>query len=165
MVGSVDDYPRTHGAREAGGPPPDDGHWPVVHAASAILFRERFVLLVERGTGPNAGRWSLPGGHVETGETAEAAARREVREETGIEAGELRMLDVHTVEVTDSLGVPVARYRIDVFYGWSEVGEPVASDDARDARFITPDDLAQLPLTGGAEELIRRAWAVVSAEG
>ena len=44
------------------------------------------MLLIERAKGALAGYWSLPGGHIEPGETARAAALREVREETGVEA-------------------------------------------------------------------------------
>jgi ADP-ribose pyrophosphatase YjhB (NUDIX family) len=47
------------------------------------------VLLARRGRPPAAGAWSLPGGAQKLGETAEAAARRELAEETGLAAGEL----------------------------------------------------------------------------
>jgi 8-oxo-dGTP diphosphatase len=46
---------------------------------------ESLVLLIERGEEPYAGWWAIPGGHVEPGETLEAAARRELLEETGIQ--------------------------------------------------------------------------------
>jgi 8-oxo-dGTP diphosphatase len=52
--------------------------WPRC-GASAAIFRNDEVLLIERAKGALKGRWSLPGGHVEPGETAKAAALREVR--------------------------------------------------------------------------------------
>ncbi len=48
-----------------------------VPAVGAVVFREGEVLLVKRGSEPNKGRWSLPGGVLEVGETVEAAAVRE----------------------------------------------------------------------------------------
>ena len=61
---------------------------PIVGIGVAVL-RPDAVLLVRRGRAPNLGAWSLPGGAQELGETAEAAARRELAEETGLTVGEL----------------------------------------------------------------------------
>ena len=65
-----------------------------VPAVGAIVFRDGAVLLVKRGAEPNRGRWSLPGGSLEIGETVEAGAVRETREETGVDVQPLRVLDV-----------------------------------------------------------------------
>ncbi len=54
--------------------------------AIAVLVRDDRALLVQRGKMPDAGLWGFPGGHVEPGETALAAAVRELREETGVRA-------------------------------------------------------------------------------
>ena len=81
----------THRAGEANG-----ARWPRC-AASAAIFRAKKVLLVERGKGALKGLWSLPGGHIEPGERAAAAAAREVLEEAGIEAEVLGLLDIHEV--------------------------------------------------------------------
>ena len=61
---------------------PPRGAWPRA-AASGVVFRDapglvREVLLIERGKGAMRGVWSLPGGHVEPGETVRDAARREI---------------------------------------------------------------------------------------
>ena len=73
-----------------------DPDWPRC-GASAAIFREGAVLLIERAKGALKGRWSLPGGHIEPGETAQAAAVREVREETGVEADIQGLVDIHDV--------------------------------------------------------------------
>ena len=64
-------------------------------AASAAVFRGGAVLIVQRGAGALKGMWSLPGGHIEAGETARAAALREVNEETGVTAEAAGLVDVH----------------------------------------------------------------------
>ncbi|MBV9293830.1 MAG: NUDIX domain-containing protein, partial [Frankiales bacterium] len=72
---------------------PDGGGVPrLVECAGAVVRDpDGRLLLVQRGRDPGRGRWSLPGGRLERGETPAAAAVREVREETGldVEVGEL----------------------------------------------------------------------------
>lgn len=63
-------------------------------AVGAIVFRDDAVLLVKRGNDPNQGRWSVPGGALETGETVEAATVRETLEETRVEVRPVRVFDV-----------------------------------------------------------------------
>lgn len=59
---------------------------PVIVVGAVVFDPADRVVLVRRAKPPRAGAWTLPGGHVEAGETLEAAVVREVREETGVEA-------------------------------------------------------------------------------
>lgn len=113
------------------------------------------LLLVRRGREPGRGLWSLPGGRVETGETAAAAAAREVLEETGLEilVGEL----VGSVERPGPEGVV---YVIDDFAGTAVGGRLTPGDDADEARFVTMAELATLPLSDGLLDALR-GWNVV----
>lgn len=122
--------------------------------ASAAIFRGRDVLLIERGKGSLAGRWSLPGGHIEPGEKAADAALREVREETGIESKILGSIGVHDVILRGADGRLQAHYVLAVFYGVWTAGEPVASSDAAAARFFSRTEIEGLPMTEGALALI-----------
>jgi 8-oxo-dGTP diphosphatase len=131
-------------------------HWPRA-AASAAVFRGDAVLLVERGKPPVRGSWSLPGGHIEPGETARAAAMREVREETGVTCDLLGVADVHDVILHDAGGALTAHYVLAVYHGRWIAGEPLAASDCRDARFVTLDRLRDYPLTDGAERIILAA--------
>jgi len=114
--------------------------------------------LVARGHGALKGQWSLPGGHIEPGERAAAAAVREVREEAGIEAEIAGLLDIHEVVLRDNAGGLLAHYLIAVFFGRWSAGEPVAGSDAAAARFVPVGDLAAYRLTEGAAPLIGRAF-------
>lgn len=133
-------------------------------AASAAIFKGSEVLLIQRGKGALKGYWSLPGGHIEPGETARAAALREVREETGVEAEISVFVDLHEVILRDPGGALQAHYLIAVHAGHWRAGSPVAAEDAADARFVAPDALADLQLTDGALRLIAKARALMHRE-
>jgi 8-oxo-dGTP diphosphatase len=141
-------------------PKPRTAAWPRC-GASAAIFRRREVLLVERGKGALKGLWSLPGGHIEAGETARAAALREVREETGVAAEIAGLLDVHEVVRRGARGRLLAHYLLVVFYGRWLAGEPEAAGDAAATRFVSLDAIDRLPMTDGAQDLIRRAWKML----
>lgn len=95
-----------------------------------VCLRGEDVLLVRRARPPLQGQWSLPGGHLEWGETLQAGALRELAEETGIEARLLGLIDVVDAIVED-------RHLVLVDYAarW-QAGEPRAADDASDAAFL-----------------------------
>jgi 8-oxo-dGTP diphosphatase len=131
--------------------------WPRA-AASAAVLRGREVLLIKRASGALAGLWSLPGGHIEPGETARAAALREVREETAVEAELIGLVDIHDVILRDASSALAAHYVIAVFCGRWVAGAPAAGGDAAEARFVPLDDLEALTLTDNAARFIRRAW-------
>lgn len=138
--------------------------WPRL-ATSTAVFRGDTVLLGERGKGALAGYWSLPGGHVEPGEHVRDAARREVMEETAVEAEILGLVDLHEIIRGENAGEVVWHYVIAVHYGVWRSGEPTAGSDCRATRFVGLGDLASLPLTDGAEALIRRAAALLRDHG
>jgi 8-oxo-dGTP diphosphatase len=133
--------------------------WPRC-GASAAVFRSQEVLLVQRGQGALAGLWSLPGGHIEPGERAREAALREVREETGVAAELVGLIDLHEV-LLHAGGTLAAHYLIAVFCGRWSAGQPRAGGDAAAARFVPVTELASYPLTDGAAALIARGQALL----
>src|SRR3990170_2427188 len=95
--------------------------------ASIAVFKDRRVLLVKRGRAPFAGRWSLPGGKTEGDEAPREAACRELKEETGIEADVVGIVDTIRVAAEDN-GNGVT-YRLTVFYGRPTGGSLKAGGD------------------------------------
>ncbi len=141
---------------EAGASP-----WPRA-GASAALFRDGAVLLVKRASAPFAGLWSLPGGLIERGETAEDAARREVREETGLEADIVGLTGVYDVMQRGDDGMLQAQYVLATYFGRPGSGYPRAGSDASDADFVALADLDASTLTPGAIAIIARAAALLA---
>ena len=122
-------------------------HWPKA-AASAAIFRDDGKLLIGlRGKDPRRPVWSLPGGHIEPGETAGSAALREIREETGIQAELLGLVDINDVIMRRDDGSLRAHYLLTIFFGRWLAGEPVAADDCLEARFIDLDEITDLDTT------------------
>lgn len=126
-----------------------------VAAVGVVCLRGDEVLLIRRANPPRAGEWSLPGGRIEWGERAEAAALRELREETGVEA-EIAGL----VAVVDGLFTeadPQAHYLlVDYAARWT-AGEPHAGDDALEARFFPLGEIGGLGLWRRTEEVVGEA--------
>lgn len=101
-----------------------------------VCLRDGEVLLIRRGREPRLGEWSLPGGRIEPGERAMDAALRELREETGVEAEILGLVDV-----VDGLFPEHGRHYVLIDYVARWIGgEPVAGDDAAEAAFMPVEE-------------------------
>jgi 8-oxo-dGTP diphosphatase len=140
--------------------PPTDNERPKPSAAVGVVcLKGRDVLLIRRGRPPLKGAWSLPGGRIEWGERASEAALRELREETGVEAQLLGLLDVVDGLFAGADGEVAAHYvLIDYAAAWL-AGEPHAGDDAAAAAFHPLDRLDDLGLWDETVRIIRLAEA------
>lgn len=119
--------------------------------ASACVWKDGKVLLIQRAK-PPVGLWSLPGGHVEFGETALAAAARELLEESGV-----------TADLTAFVGLyeiirkrPAFHYAIACYGGTWRSGTALASSDALEARWLAPAELDSLDFVPNVREAIAR---------
>lgn len=124
-----------------------------VPCVGVICLRGDEVLLIRRGTPPRQGEWSLPGGRIEPGERAVDAALRELREETGVEARITGLVDV-----VDGLFPEAGRHYVLIDYAAEWVsGEPVAGDDALEARFVALAQIGTLIDWPETQRVIRMA--------
>jgi 8-oxo-dGTP diphosphatase len=114
--------------------------------ASACVVRRHEVLLIQRGKEPGLGRWSLPGGHVEWGETTEAAATRELREETGLIVELTHFTGLHDIIRRDEDGVVQTHYVIAAYAAEYSGGEPMAGSDAMACQWVAVDNLQDFEL-------------------
>lgn len=126
--------------------------------ALAVVLHESKVLLVQRNKQPDAGLWGFPGGHVEWGETVQEAAVRELREETGVAAEPMAYIENLDLLLRDSDGLVRAHYLLVGVACRYVSGDPVAADDARDARWFSIDQIAagNLPMSDRVPDLLRR---------
>lgn len=122
-----------------------------------IVFRGDQVLLVRRGKPPRIGSWSIPGGAQHLGETAEAAARRELQEEAGIEVGPLALATVVDAISHDEAGRALYHYTIIDFAAAWVAGEARAGDDVSAVAWAWPDELVRYDLTPAAQHAIAAA--------
>lgn len=131
---------------------------PLVGVGIVVLRQDR-VLLIQRGKPPREGQWSIPGGMQHLGETLHDATKREALEETGLVVEVRGLLDVIDLIETDDEGHTRRHYTLIDFWGTAAEGEPVAGDDARDARWFTLAETAQLPMWEKTREIIALAFS------
>jgi mutator protein MutT len=130
--------------------------------AIAVVIRNGHALLVQRSKSPDRGLWGFPGGHVEPGETALEAAVRELREETGVLARPICYLTNIDVIRRGADGTVSAHYLLAAVLCDHLSGEPIAADDAQDARWVSFADIADgaLPMSARVADVLDQARAV-----
>lgn len=111
-----------------------------------VVWHGGNVLLVKRGHPPRLGQWSLPGGAQHLGETIEDAARREVREETGLDVRITGLLDVIDLIDHDEAGVVRHHYTLVDLGAEALTFDPVPGDDAAEAQWVPSGQLAAYDL-------------------
>ena len=125
-------------------------------SVDVMVIEGNKILLVRRGQPPHQGEWALPGGFVESGETVEAAAKREVQEETGIAIDLSAILGVYSDPERDPRGHTASV----IFVGKMIGGQLQGGDDAADARWYDLDNLREEQLAFDHEMIVQdlRLW-------
>ena len=131
----------------------------------AVVWDGHRVLLERRGKPPAQGAWSLPGGLIEAGESAEEAVRREVREECGIEVAVGPVLGLFEPIHRDPDGRVRYHFVVVDFLAHHRSGEIRAGDDAADLCWVPPEELDRFALMPATRAMIDRALALLKPGG
>jgi 8-oxo-dGTP diphosphatase len=129
---------------------------PIIKAASACVWRGEEVLLIQRASALGKGRWSLPGGKVEAGESFLAAAHRELLEEAGVTAALDHEVGDFTVETAGVI------YMISCFTGHIVSGEAAAASDAGAVSWTHWRSLSDYNLAPNIVEAVELAHNLIS---
>jgi 8-oxo-dGTP diphosphatase len=127
-------------------------------AVSGAIFRDDKILLVRRARSPGKGFYSLPGGRVEFGESLHTALHREVDEETGLRIEIIGLAGWREVLPGNSGG---GHYLIMSFAARWAAGKVRLNDEHDDFKWIAPDALGDLKVTGGLQEVIATARRLI----
>lgn len=135
-----------------------------IAGAGIVVVRGDEVLVIQRGKPPYEGEWSIPGGKIEYGETAEEAALRELKEETGVAARIIGLIDVIDSIAARQPGSESDWHFLLIDYAavWT-AGEPVADDDVSDAVFLPVADAIARTRWDKTRDVIGRAVEMVAA--
>jgi ADP-ribose pyrophosphatase YjhB (NUDIX family) len=124
-----------------------------------LLVRDEHLLLVKRKYNPDAGYWSIPGGHLDLGEQVRRAAEREAFEETDFKVKVTKLAGIIDKIMYDDKGkieyhYVLLNYFVEQIKG-DENQKPIADDDALEAKFVPFEQLQEYRLTGSLVELLK----------
>lgn len=125
-----------------------------------LLVRDKTLLLVKRKYNPDAGYWSIPGGHLDLGEEVETAAEREAFEETGFKVKVIKLAGIIDKIMYDEKGkieyhYVLLNYFVEQIDGRTNA-PPVAQDDTLDAKFVPFNQLNNFQLTVSLIKLLKQ---------
>jgi len=128
---------------------------PVVGVGAIIVCNGK-ILLEKRKSEPGRGKWSVPGGLVELGESTEQAVIREVKEETGLDVENPELIDVVDNIIFDENGKIEYHFVIVDYFVRLRGGELNAADDAEELKWVALDDVEKYNITSTLRAFLQR---------
>jgi 8-oxo-dGTP diphosphatase len=123
-------------------------------AVGAVVIDGGRVLLIKRKYPPKKGKWAIPGGSVNLGETLQTAAEREIREETGLTIEAKQPIYTFDLIEHDSEGRILFHFVIVDLHAEYISGEPYPADDVIEARWFGPGEIEGLDITENTKKLL-----------
>ena len=131
---------------------------PLLGVGALIFNAENAILLIERGQEPLKGYWTLPGGLVEPGERLEAAVRREILEETGLQVIPVSVVEIFQRIMLDPDGRCEYHYVVIDYLCQATGGELRAASDVAAAGWVKPEDFPRYKLSPGTLPVIEKGY-------
>lgn len=125
-------------------------------AVGGVVVHEGRVLLIRRGQRPLEGRWSIPGGIVELGETIADAVGRELKEETGVCVRVLDLIEIYEKVARDEVGAAQYHFVILDYRCEFVEGTAVAGGDVTEAAWVSESELPKMGLTKAALRVVKK---------
>ena len=143
------------------GSTPSASRTPVLGVGAVIWNDKNEVVLIRRGKEPRKDQWSIPGGHLEWGESLHEALLREVREETGLTGVVAGLIDTVDLVARDPDGYVTRHYVLIDFAVRATGGELSAASDAAEARWVPLSELDQYELWSETRRIIEESRLVL----
>jgi 8-oxo-dGTP diphosphatase len=122
----------------------------------AVIIKDGKILLEKRKNEPGKGKWSVPGGLVELGESVEQTVMREVEEETGLEVEKPEHIDVVDNIIRDESGRVKYHFVIIDYFMKLKGGTLKAASDAEELKWVPLSDVEKYDLTKTFREFFQR---------
>jgi len=128
-----------------------------IPAVGAFIVKNGKLLMIRRAYEPSAGKWSVPGGIIEVGESALDALRREVKEELGIEVKVIKLLDIYDCITKDEMGKIKYHYLIIGFLAHPISLEITPSSEVLEYSFFDRDEVERIKnITSSVKAIIEK---------
>lgn len=122
----------------------------------AVIICDGKILLEKRKGEPGRGKWTVPGGLVELGESAEQTVMREVKEETNLEVEQPKLIDVVNNVTLDEDGRIKYHFLIVDYFVKLKGGKLKAADDAAELKWVKFSEVENYDLTKSFREFFQR---------
>lgn len=128
---------------------------PIV-GVGAIIIHNGKMLIVKRGSDPGKGKWSVPGGLVELGETVKEAVEREVLEECNLKVEASHLIDIVDNIIRDKNGRIKYHFIILDFFAKLRGGKLKPNSEIIEAKWVPIDEVEKYDLTNTFKEFMKR---------